>query len=113
MKTHVKKCKTEKTLQEMIAKIIKKGGKFSVTGLTIRYSYPTKTLTNRLPNGTLKLIKEGKVTYRGCGMSGKYAGMFRLKVNGKEYIITSERLSSLQKQAGRKIRFKAPHRRLS
>ena len=113
MKTHVKKCKTEKTLQNLIAKVIKKGGKFSVTGLTIRYSYPTKNLTNRLPNGILKLINEGKVTYRGCGMSGKYAGMFRLKVNGKEYIITSERLNSLQQQAGRKIRFKAPHRRLN
>ena len=114
MKTYQKTHKTAKALESHIAKIIARKGKFSVDGLTIKYSFAkaeTAPRSERIPTNTLDLIKEGRVTYRGCGISGKYAGMFRIKVSGKEYRITLNKLRSLEEQAGRKIRFSAPYRR--
>lgn len=44
---------------------------------------------SELPEETIPLLKEGKVTYRGCGM-GKYYGFYKIKVKGKEYMVTDD-----------------------
>jgi hypothetical protein len=63
-----------------------------------------------LPADTQEQVDKGLVTYRGTGMSGKNAGMYKLKVHGKEYIVTIDQLRSFEKD-GNQIRFSAPFRK--
>lgn len=63
---------------------------------------------NSLPEGIQSLVDSGIVTYRGCGM-GKYSGNYKIKINKKEYIITSELFNSLG--SNKKMKFNAPFRK--
>ncbi len=58
-----------------------------------------------LPSDTEQLVKEGKVTYRGMGFG---ASGVKLKVKGKEYIVSDEKFKSLGGVS--KIKFNAPFR---
>ena len=116
MRKYVKTFKSKEALETLISKIISKQGKFTVTGLKITYSYPQKketVLSAKLPTDIVKLVSEGKVTYRGGGMSGKYAGYYRIKVKGhtKEFVVTLEKLRKLEQQGKRIILFSAPFRK--
>ncbi|MBI3234947.1 MAG: hypothetical protein HYZ42_13090 [Bacteroidetes bacterium] len=116
MRKYVKTFKSKEALETLISKIISKNGKFSVTGLKITYSYPQKkesVLSAKLPTDIVKLVSEGKVTYRGGGMSGKYAGYYRIKVKGytKEFVVTIDKLLDLEKLGKRTIQFSAPFRK--
>jgi len=59
---------------------------------------------NKLPADTQEQVKLGKVTYRGTGLGGD----FKIKVHGKEYLVTHEKLEELGGPS--KIKFDAPHR---
>ena len=61
-----------------------------------------------LPANVQELINEGKVTYRGCGL-GKNAANTKIKVDGKEYMITTELFNELG--GIDKMRFFAPFRK--
>jgi hypothetical protein len=114
MKSYQKTHKTAKALESHIAKIIARKGKFSVNGMTIKYSFSnsdSKPRGERVPSDTVEMIKAGLVTYRGYGIDGKYAGFYRIKVHKKEYRVTLEKKRALEELAGRKIPFKAPLRR--
>jgi hypothetical protein len=70
-----------------------------------------KTVINKpseLPADTLDLISLGAVTYRGCGM-GKNANNTKIRVSGKEYMITSELFNQLG--GIDKMKFYAPFRK--
>jgi|GEM_PF-6814786 len=58
-----------------------------------------------LPSNTVELVDARKVTYRGTGNSGES----KIKVNGKEYVISSEDFDALG--GLEKIRFSAPFRK--
>lgn len=114
MKTYQKTHRTAKALESHISKIIARKGKFSVNGMTIKYSFSekeTKPRGEKVPTDTIEMIQAGKVTYRGYGIDGKYAGFFRIKVHKKEYRVTLEKKRALEQLAGRKIPFSAPLRR--
>ena len=61
-----------------------------------------------LPRTTEELINSDKVTYRGCGI-GKNYGNTRIKVDGKEYMITDKLFEELG--GINKMRFAAPRRK--
>jgi hypothetical protein len=64
-----------------------------------------KEITTLHPD-LLTLVKNNKVTYRGCGF-GKDG--FKIKVAKKEYVISHEELLDLEKI--NKIQFSAPFRK--
>jgi hypothetical protein len=109
MKTYTKTHQSKKALNSHIAKIKARGGEYLVNGYKIRYSFPQQD-NNELPSDTQQQVNEGKVTYRGCGISGKNAGMYKLKVHNKEYIVSLDTLKSFEK-GDKKIRFDAPFRK--
>jgi len=63
------------------------------------------SLESELPSDTEQLVKEGKVTYRGMGFG---ASGVKLKVKGKEYIVSDEKFKALGGIS--KIKFDAPFR---
>jgi hypothetical protein len=63
---------------------------------------------SELPAETIDLVSLGAVTYRGCGM-GKNANNTKIRVNGKEYMITSELFNKLG--GIDKMKFYAPFRK--
>lgn len=63
------------------------------------------SLESELPSDTEQLVKDGKVTYRGMGFG---ASGVKLKVKGKEYIVSDEKFKALGGIS--KIKFDAPFR---
>lgn len=80
----------EKQLSEIENKKLAKGG----------------SLESELPSDTEQLVKDGKVTYRGMGFG---ASGVKLKVKGKEYIVSDEKFKALGGIS--KIKFDAPFRK--
>jgi len=64
------------------------------------------SLESELPSDTEQLVNEGKVTYRGMGFG---ASGVKLKVKGKEYIVSDEKFKALGGIS--KIKFDAPFRK--
>ncbi len=63
---------------------------------------------SQLPTDTTKLIKQGLVTYRGCGI-GKNIDKTKIKISGKEYMISNSLFTELG--GINTMRFSAPYRK--
>lgn len=105
MKTYTHTHENKKALNAHVEKILDRGGSVTIKGNTVEYFFFSDA-DAEIPADTQKEVDAGRVTYRGRGADKRGT---RIKVHGKEYIISHEKF--LELGGIKKIRFDAPHRK--